>query len=144
MTNTLPTTPNPLAGHPVLQMLDVSMSSIVSDYDDLVPEWQWVKHIASHEHVCVNKNQPGQCDPAEMGYLYINSCESRLLDAKQHMLLAIDRATNLPTWHSLMRRPSKIALHFLSKLWQSTHTPRLPSSQTTVSPSQNRQNTGVA
>lgn len=55
MTNTLPATPNPLAGHPVMQMLDVAMSSIVGDYDDAaqVPEWQWVKHIASHEHVGV-------------------------------------------------------------------------------------------
>ncbi|MFB0583820.1 hypothetical protein [Aeromonas salmonicida] len=55
MTNTLPTTPNPLAGHSVMQMLDVAMSSIIGDYDydDLVPEWQWVKRMASHEHVGV-------------------------------------------------------------------------------------------
>ena len=57
MTNPLPVgtdaTPDPLAGHPVMQMLDVAMSSIVGDYDDadLVPEWQWVKQMASHEHV---------------------------------------------------------------------------------------------
>lgn len=44
MTNTLPVstdaTPNPLAGHSVMQMLDVAMSSIIGDYDDadLVPE----------------------------------------------------------------------------------------------------------
>ncbi|ELO1558158.1 hypothetical protein ACMSJT_004853 [Aeromonas hydrophila] len=46
---------NPLAGHPVMQMLDVAMSAIVGDYDDadLVPEWQWVKRMASHEHVGV-------------------------------------------------------------------------------------------
>ncbi|PKQ81781.1 hypothetical protein AOX56_10850 [Aeromonas sobria] len=55
MTNTLPTTPNPLASHSVMQMLDVAMSSIIGDYDDadLVPEWQWVKRMASHEHVGV-------------------------------------------------------------------------------------------
>jgi hypothetical protein len=55
MINTLPTTHNPLAGHPVMQMLDVAMSSIIGDYDDadLVPEWQWVKQMASHEHVGV-------------------------------------------------------------------------------------------
>ncbi|HEA3129682.1 TPA: hypothetical protein RVR73_000974 [Aeromonas hydrophila] len=55
MTNTLPTTPNPLVGHSVMQMLDVAMSSIIDDYDDadLVPEWQWVKRMASHEHVGV-------------------------------------------------------------------------------------------
>ena len=55
MTNTLPTTPNPLASHSVMQMLDVAMSSIIGDYDDadLVPEWQWVKQMASHEHVGV-------------------------------------------------------------------------------------------
>ncbi|WP_368178524.1 hypothetical protein [Aeromonas sp. R7-1] len=31
------------------------MSSIIGDYDDadLVPEWQWVKQMASHEHVGV-------------------------------------------------------------------------------------------
>jgi hypothetical protein len=53
MTNPLPATTNPLAGHPVMQMLDVAMSAIVGDYDaaDLVPEWQWVKQMASHEHV---------------------------------------------------------------------------------------------
>lgn len=34
------------------------MSSVVGDYDgaDLVSEWQWVKHIASHEHVCVKED----------------------------------------------------------------------------------------
>lgn len=55
MTNTLPVTPDPLAGHTVMQMLDVAMSSIIGDYDDadLVPEWQWVKQMASHEHVGV-------------------------------------------------------------------------------------------
>jgi hypothetical protein len=55
MTNLLAATTNPLAGHPVMQMLDVAMSSIVGDYDnaDLVPEWQWVKRMASHEHVGV-------------------------------------------------------------------------------------------
>lgn len=55
MTNTLPAKPNPLAGHPVMQMLDVAMGSIVGDYDDadLVPEWQWVKRMASHEHIGV-------------------------------------------------------------------------------------------
>lgn len=55
MTNTLPATPDPLAGHSVMQMLDVAMSSIIGDYDDadLVPEWQWVKQRASHEHVGV-------------------------------------------------------------------------------------------
>ena len=38
-----------------MQMLDVAMSAIVGDYDDadLVPEWQWVKQMASHEHVGV-------------------------------------------------------------------------------------------
>ena len=38
-----------------MQMLDVAMSSIIGDYDDadLVPEWQWVKQRASHEHVGV-------------------------------------------------------------------------------------------
>jgi hypothetical protein len=53
MTNPQPTTPNPLAGHPLMQMLDVAMSAIVGDYDDadLVPKWQWVKRMASHEHV---------------------------------------------------------------------------------------------
>ncbi|ELM3616963.1 hypothetical protein RYR54_002630 [Aeromonas sobria] len=55
MTNLLPATTNPLTGHSVMQMLDVAMSSIIGDYDDadLVPEWQWVKHMASHEHVGV-------------------------------------------------------------------------------------------
>ncbi|MCQ4054396.1 hypothetical protein [Aeromonas sp. SG16] len=55
MTKTLPATTNPLAGHSVMQMLDVAMSSIIGDYDDadLVPEWQWVKRMASHEHVGV-------------------------------------------------------------------------------------------
>ncbi|MGL5498336.1 MAG: hypothetical protein ACRDCQ_15425 [Aeromonas sobria] len=55
MTNLLPATTNPLAGHSVMQMLDVAMSSIIDDYDyaDLVPEWQWVKRMASHEHVGV-------------------------------------------------------------------------------------------
>lgn len=55
MTNTLPATTNPLAGHSVMHMLDVAMSSIVGDYDDadLVPEWQWVKRMVSHEHVGV-------------------------------------------------------------------------------------------
>ncbi len=50
-----PATTNPLAGHPVMQLLDVAMSSIVGDYDDadFVPEWQWVKQMASHEHVGV-------------------------------------------------------------------------------------------
>ena len=54
MTGTQPTA-DPLAGHPTLLMLDVVMSSIVGDYDDadLVPEWQWVKRMASHEHVGV-------------------------------------------------------------------------------------------
>ncbi len=35
-----------------MQMLDVAMSAIVGDYDDadLVPEWQWVKRMASHSH----------------------------------------------------------------------------------------------
>ncbi|MFM5439493.1 hypothetical protein ACQXXB_16655 [Aeromonas veronii] len=55
MTNPLPTTTNPLTGHSVMQMLDVAMSSIIGDYDDadLAPEWQWVKRMASHEHVGV-------------------------------------------------------------------------------------------
>ncbi|PKQ77091.1 hypothetical protein CJP16_12550 [Aeromonas sobria] len=55
MNNPLPVTTNPLTGHSVMQMLDVAMSSIVGDYDDadLVPEWQWVKRMASHEHVGV-------------------------------------------------------------------------------------------
>ncbi|WP_330544121.1 hypothetical protein V0242_08975 [Aeromonas hydrophila] len=55
MTNPLPATMNPLAGHSVMQMLDVAMSSIIGDYDDadLEPEWQWVKQMASHEHVGV-------------------------------------------------------------------------------------------
>jgi hypothetical protein len=55
MTNILPTTTGPLAGHPTMQMLDVAMSSIIGDYDDAdqVPEWQWVKRMASHEHVGV-------------------------------------------------------------------------------------------
>ncbi|WP_323936727.1 hypothetical protein [Aeromonas veronii] len=55
MTNTLLATPDPLAGHSVLQILDVTMSSIIGDYDDadLVLEWQWVKQRASHEHVGV-------------------------------------------------------------------------------------------
>ncbi|PXV54967.1 hypothetical protein [Aeromonas veronii] len=55
MTNTLPATPDPLAGRTVMQMLDVAMSSIIGDYDDAdqAPEWQWVKQMASHEHVGV-------------------------------------------------------------------------------------------
>ncbi|WP_235587759.1 hypothetical protein [Aeromonas hydrophila] len=55
MTNLLPATTNPLAGYPVMKMLDVAMSTIVGDYDDadLVSEWQWVKRMASHEHVGV-------------------------------------------------------------------------------------------
>ncbi|MGL6004058.1 hypothetical protein [Aeromonas sobria] len=55
MTNPLPTTMNPLAGHSEMRMLDVAMSGIIGDYDnaDLVPEWQWVKQMASHEHVGV-------------------------------------------------------------------------------------------
>ena len=55
MTNTLPTTSAPQVGYLVVKMLDVAMSTIVGDYDDadLVPEWQWVKRMASHEHVGV-------------------------------------------------------------------------------------------
>jgi hypothetical protein len=55
MTNLLPATTNPLAGHSVMQMLDVAMSSIIGDYDDAdqVPQWQWVKQMASHEHIGV-------------------------------------------------------------------------------------------
>ncbi|MCW0504749.1 hypothetical protein [Aeromonas piscicola] len=55
MTNTLPAATNPLTGHSVMKMLDVAMSAIVGDYDDAdqVPEWQWVKRMASHEHVGV-------------------------------------------------------------------------------------------
>ncbi|MFM4769848.1 hypothetical protein ACEUAV_18070 [Aeromonas veronii] len=55
MTNPLTATPDLLAGHSVMQMLDVAMSSIIGDYDDadLVPEWQLVKRMASHEHVGV-------------------------------------------------------------------------------------------
>ncbi|WP_236665365.1 hypothetical protein [Aeromonas hydrophila] len=55
MTKTLPASMNPLAGHSVMQMLGVAMSSIIGDYDDagLVPGWQWVKQRASHEHVGV-------------------------------------------------------------------------------------------
>ena len=55
MTNTLPTMPVLQVGYPVMKMLDVAMSTIVGDYDDadLVPEWQWVKRMASHEHVGV-------------------------------------------------------------------------------------------
>ncbi|MBW3843165.1 hypothetical protein [Aeromonas hydrophila] len=58
MTNTIPATPDPLAGHSVMQMLDVAMSSIIGDYDDadLVPEWQWVKRAASYESVGVKDN----------------------------------------------------------------------------------------
>ena len=58
MTNILPATTGPLAGHPTMQMLDVAMSSIIGDYDDAdqVPEWQWVKRMASHEHVGVKDN----------------------------------------------------------------------------------------
>lgn len=57
MTSTQPTV-DPLAGHPTILMLDVVMSSIVGDYDDadLVPEWQWVKRMASHEHVGVKED----------------------------------------------------------------------------------------
>ncbi|MFB2906249.1 hypothetical protein ACE1BH_15110 [Aeromonas jandaei] len=55
MTHLLPTTPALQVGYPVMKMLDVAMSTIVGDYDDadLVPEWQWVKRMASHEHVGV-------------------------------------------------------------------------------------------
>ncbi|QNF25493.1 hypothetical protein FT673_19355 [Aeromonas hydrophila] len=55
MTHLLPARMNPLAGHSLMQMLDVAMSSIIGDYDDadLVPEWPWVKQMASHEHVSV-------------------------------------------------------------------------------------------
>ncbi|MGL6550328.1 hypothetical protein ACSZN3_15675 [Aeromonas hydrophila] len=55
MNNSQPAVRNPLAGHSAMQMLDVAMSSIIGDYDDadLVPEWQWVKRMASHEHVGV-------------------------------------------------------------------------------------------
>jgi hypothetical protein len=53
MTHHLPTTPALQVGYLVMNMLDVAMSTIVGDYDDadLVPEWQWVKRMASHEHV---------------------------------------------------------------------------------------------
>ncbi|MGN5040462.1 hypothetical protein [Aeromonas sp. 3P] len=53
MTPLLPTTPALQVGYPVMKMLDVAMSTIVGDYDDadLVPKWQWVKRMASHEHV---------------------------------------------------------------------------------------------
>lgn len=66
MTNLLPATTNPLAGHSVMQMLDVTMSSIIGDYDDadLVPEWQWVKRMASHEHVGVKDATLAYCRPA--------------------------------------------------------------------------------
>ncbi|WP_429181170.1 IS481 family transposase [Aeromonas salmonicida] len=40
-----------------------------------------------------NKNQRGQFEPTEMGYLHIDSCELRLEEGKQHMFLAIDRVT---------------------------------------------------
>lgn len=55
MTKLLPATTSPLTGHTVMRMLDVAMSSIIGDYDDadLVPEWKWVKQMASHEHVGV-------------------------------------------------------------------------------------------
>ncbi|MGL4206349.1 MAG: hypothetical protein ACRCRW_09575 [Aeromonadaceae bacterium] len=55
MTNLLPATTSPLTGYTVMRMLDVAMSSIIGDYDDadLVPEWQWVKQMASHEYVGV-------------------------------------------------------------------------------------------
>ena len=55
MTYHLPTTPALQVGYPVMKMLDVAMSTIVGDYDDAdqVPEWQWVKRMASHEHVGV-------------------------------------------------------------------------------------------
>ncbi|MCW0504511.1 hypothetical protein [Aeromonas piscicola] len=58
MTNTLPAATNPLTGHSVMKMLDVAMSSIIGDYDDadLEPEWQWVKRMASHEHVGVKED----------------------------------------------------------------------------------------
>lgn len=53
MTNASSAAATLLAGHPIMQMLDVAMGSIVGDYDDadLVPEWQWVKQMASHEHL---------------------------------------------------------------------------------------------
>lgn len=62
MTDTQPTA-DPLAGHPTMLMLDVVMSSIVGDYDDadLVPEWQWVKRMASHEHVGVKEDSAYEC-----------------------------------------------------------------------------------
>lgn len=55
MTHLSPTTPAPQVGSRVMKMLDVAMSTIIDDYDDadLVPEWQWVKRMASHEHVGV-------------------------------------------------------------------------------------------
>ncbi|XAG69354.1 hypothetical protein MRM75_22720 [bacterium 19CA06SA08-2] len=58
MTHYLPTTPALQVGYTVMKMLDVAMSTIVGDYDDadLVPEWQWVKQMASHEHVGVKDN----------------------------------------------------------------------------------------
>lgn len=40
-----------------------------------------------------NKNQRGQFEPTEMGYLQIDNCELRLEDGKQHMFLALDRVT---------------------------------------------------
>lgn len=47
-----------LAGRTILKMVDVAMSSIVGEYDDpdQVPEWQWVKSMASHEHLGVKDN----------------------------------------------------------------------------------------
>ncbi|MGY3888763.1 hypothetical protein ACW5W6_03530 [Aeromonas mytilicola] len=58
MTPLLSTTPALQVGYPVMKMLDVAMSTIVGDYDDadLVPEWQWVKRMASHEHVGVKND----------------------------------------------------------------------------------------
>ena len=48
-----------------MQMLNVAMSSIIGDYDDadLVPEWQWVKQMASHEHVGVKDDSAYEYTP---------------------------------------------------------------------------------
>ena len=49
--------------------------------------------LAMRPNLQQNKNQRGQFEPTEMGYLHIDSCELRLEEGKQHMFLAIDRVT---------------------------------------------------
>lgn len=110
MTNPLPATPDPQAGHPVMQMLDVAMSSIIGDYDDadLVPEWQWLKQVASHEHIDVKDDSAYEYTlKLAMGLDAIPSALQSLLTAAQRLNKEVKHRSNVvgifPNEDSIMR-----------------------------------------